>query len=137
MVDNAVGKYERVFAQNCEDVLRALNIGYILRKAAAISNPQMEVIEEHAMWTIRTSTILKTIELKFKLNEPFEEVTPDGREVSSLVTVDGNKFICVQTAKKEGQRSTKSIREFTEDECTVTLEVIGTDIVSVQKFRKI
>ena len=57
MVDNAVGKYERVFAQNFEDVLRALNIGYILRKAAAISNPQMEVIKEHAMWTIKTSTI--------------------------------------------------------------------------------
>ena len=137
MVDIAKGKYDRVYEENCDEVLKALNINFFLRKAATISTPQMEVTEEEGAWTIKTSTLLKTIELKFKVGETFDETTPDGRNVSSLVTVDGNKFICVQTAKKKGQVSTKSVREFTEDGCVVTLEVIGTEVMSLQKFTRI
>ena len=137
MVDIAKGKYDRVSAENCDEVLKALNINFLLRKAATISTPQMEVTEEDGVWTIKTSTILKTLELKFKVGVPFEETTPDGRHVSSLVTAEGNKFICVQTAKKSGEMSTKSVREFSEDECVVTFQIIGTEVVSVQKFKRI
>ena len=77
------------------------------------------------------------MELKFKIGEAFEETTPDGRLVDSTVTVDGNKFICVQTAKTEGQKSTKSIREFSDEGCTLTMEVTGTDVVCVQKFKRV
>ena len=38
------------------------------------------------MWTITTSTLMKSIELKFRLGEEFEETTPDGRKVTSIVT---------------------------------------------------
>jgi hypothetical protein len=40
------------------------------------------------------------MELKFKIGENFDENTPDGREVSAIVTQEGDKFISVQTAKK-------------------------------------
>ena len=38
------------------------------------------------MWTITTSTLMKSMELKFRLGEEFEETTPDGRKVTSIVT---------------------------------------------------
>ena len=81
--------------------------------------------------------MMKSMELKFKVGEKFDETTPDGREVDSLVTVEGNSFICVQTAKKEGQKSTKSIREFSDEGCTMTMEVTGTDVKCVQKFKRV
>ena len=82
---------------------------------------------------IKTSTTLKTMELKFKvsmiqikneisikarllvtnssyfeqLGEPFDETTPDGREVTAVCTLEDGKIISVQKAKKEGQKSTK------------------------------
>merc|ERR1711862_564443 len=95
-----------------------------------------EVTEKGGEWRIKTSTILKSMELKFKVGEKFDETTPDGRMVDSIVTVEGNKLICVQTAKKEGQKSTRSIREFNEDGCTLTIEVTGTDVVSTQVFKR-
>ena len=137
MVDIAKGTYQRVSEENSDDFLKALNINFILRKAATISTPQMEVTENDGIWTIKTSTILRAIELSFRVGEPFDNITPDGRKVSSLVTVDRNKIICVQTAKDINEKSTKSVREFTEDECIVTTEIIGTDVVSLQKFKKI
>ena len=96
-----------------------------------------KVTEEGGQWTIKTSTTLKSMELKFKVGENFEETTADGRNVNSIVTIDGNKLICVQTAKKEGEKSTKSTREFTEEGCKYIIEVTGTDVVSTQVFKRI
>lgn len=88
-------------------------------------------------WSFKTSTALKTMELKFKLGEEFDETTPDGREVRALVTKDGDKFISVQTAKKEGEKSTKTVREFKGDEVVQTIEIVGGDLVCTQVFKRV
>ena len=38
-----VGKYQRVSADNYEEFLKALDVGFMLRKAATVSTPLMEV----------------------------------------------------------------------------------------------
>merc|ERR1711983_361947 len=133
----AKGKFERTSADNYDELLKALDVNFLLRKAATASTPVMEVTEEGGEWTIKTSTVLKSMELKFKVGEKFEETTPDDRNVDSIVTAEGNKFICVQTAKKDGEKSTKSTREFTDEGCTYTIEVTGTDVVSTQVFKRV
>ena len=79
------------------------------------------------------------MELKFKLGEEFEETTADGRDVSAVVTFDEGKIITVQKAKKEGQKSTKSIREMNgSDKLIYTMTIDGVDDVKcVQKFKRV
>jgi hypothetical protein len=60
-----------------------------------------------------------------------------GREVKAVVTQEGNKFVSIQTAKKPEQKSTKVVREFKETEVIQTMEVIGTDVVCVQTFKRL
>merc|ERR1719362_1956186 len=72
------------------------------------------------------------MELKFKLGEEFDEKSPDGRDVKAIVTQEGDKFISVQTAKKEGEKSTEIIREFKGDEMIATSKCIGSDLVCTQ-----
>ncbi|XP_023321512.1 fatty acid-binding protein [Eurytemora carolleeae] len=137
-MDAFKGKYERVSAENYEEFLKELDVNFLLRKAATVSTPVMEVSEEGGVWTIKTSTTLKSMELKFKVGEEFEETTADGREVTAKVIVDGNKFVSEQKAKKDGQKSTKTIREFNGDEVVQTMTVDGNDsLVCVQKFKRI
>merc|ERR1712018_695530 len=88
------GKYQRVSAEKYEEFLKALDVNFLLRKAATVSTPVMEVSEEAGVWTIKTSKTLKSMELKFKVGEEFDETTADGREVTALVTHEGDKFIC-------------------------------------------
>ena len=87
-----------------------------------------EITEEGGVWTIKTSTTLKTMQLQFKvmiwqhskntnflieqLGEPFDETTPDGREVTAVCTLEGGKIISVQKAKKDGDKSTKVYHNF-------------------------
>ena len=53
----------------------------LLRKAATVSTPVMEITEADGTWNIKTSTMLKTMELKFK-------VCVYGREGVSLCRVN-------------------------------------------------
>merc|ERR1712013_527415 len=57
------GKYERTSADKYEELLKELDVNFLLRKAATVSTPVMEVTEEGGVWTIKTSTTLKTMEL--------------------------------------------------------------------------
>jgi len=106
-MDAFKGKFERTSADKYEEMLKELDVNFLLRKAATVSTPVCEIYEEDGGWMIKTSTTLKTMELKFKLGEPFDETTPDGREVTAVCTLEDGKIISVQKAKKEGQKSTK------------------------------
>merc|ERR1712096_139164 len=137
-MDSFKGKWERTSADQYEEFLKALDVNFLLRKAATVSTPVMTVSEEGGVWSILTSTTLKSMELKFKIGEEFDESTPDGRDVTAIVTLEGNSFVSVQKAKKDGQKSTKVIREFNGDECVTTSTVDGVaDLVCVQKFKRI
>lgn len=69
----------------------------------------------------------------------FSETTPDGREVTSLVTFNKGQLVTVQTAKKPGQKSTRSVREMNgEDELVYTMTIEGNnDLVCKQTFKRI
>ena len=63
-----IGKFTRTSAENYEEFLKELDVSYLLRKAATVSTPTMEVSESNGVWTIKTSTTLKSMELKFKVS---------------------------------------------------------------------
>merc|ERR1712142_295222 len=111
-----VGTYNQTNNENYEEVLKALDVSFLLRKAATASTPVMTVTFENDTYTFKTATMMKSMELKFKLDEEFEETTADGREVKAIV-------------KKEGQKSTKVTRTFFDDRVEVKMEVLGTDVV--------
>ena len=66
-MDAFKGKYERTSADKYDELLKELEVNFLLRKAATVSTPVMEVSEDGGEWTIKTSTTLKTMELKFKV----------------------------------------------------------------------
>merc|ERR1712111_238223 len=137
-MDAFKGSYTRTSADNYEEMLKILDVNFLLRKAATVSTPVMEITEDGGVWTITTSTTSKTMELKFKLGEEFDETTPDGRDVTAVVNLEGGKIVTVQKAKKEGQKSTKSVREMNgADELIYTMTIDGHDMVCVQKFKRV
>lgn len=66
-----------------------------------------------------TSSTFKTSEISFELGKEFDEETLDGRNVKSVVTLEGNKLI----HKQGGDPSSEIIREFTDTEMIATMKV--------------
>lgn len=131
-----VGKYQRTRSENFDEFLKELDVNYIIRKAAYASTPEFEVFLDGNDIKFKTSTMLKSIELKFKPGDEFVEKTFDGRKVRGIVTKEGNKFISIQNNVKEGGISTKIVREFKDDEMIQSSCVIGSDTVCIQVFKR-
>merc|ERR1711897_5247 len=72
------GTYTQVSSEKYEEFLKALGVGFILRKAALASTPVMTISEDGGNWTMVTKTTVKSIELKFRLGEEFEEIQRTG-----------------------------------------------------------
>lgn len=49
-----------------------------MRKAGALAKPVVEILQDGEFFIIRTTTTFKTSEIKFKLDEEFEETRMDG-----------------------------------------------------------
>ena len=118
------GKYTLETSENFDEFMKALGVGLVMRKLGATSKPTVELIKNNDEWTLKTSTAMKTTEVKFKMGEEFDETTYDGRECKTkFTTEDGNKLVQVQNATKG--KSAKYVREFTDAEMIMTCECDG------------
>merc|ERR1712227_570326 len=129
------GTYTRVSEEGYEDFLKVLNVGFMLRKAALASTPVMTITEAGGNWTMVTKTTMKSIELKFRLGEEFDETTTDGRTVETTVVKEGdNKLITTQKAVKAGEKDVVAVREFNADGLIMTTTVGS--VSSKQVFKR-
>merc|ERR1712083_189214 len=128
------GKFVRTQNDNYEAVMEKLGVSWLLRKAAGASTPVMEISEAGGNWVIKTSTTMKTMELKFRLGEEFTENTADGRTTKTTVTQEGNTMVVQQKAIKSGEKSVRSVREFDNDGVKVTITV--EDVVATQYYKR-
>ena len=133
------GKFLLVSAEQYDQFLKAIGVGFLLRKAIPCFTPEITITEvEGGLWKVKTSTIFKTFEIEFKLNEEFDETTPDGREVKSVVTVEDGIQVWVETGKKEGVASTKTVGKMEEEDLLVFNYTVDgfPELVCTQKFKR-
>lgn len=87
-------------------------VGLVVRKMGNAASPVIELTQNGDEYTLTSQSTFKNTSITFKLGVEFEEETPDGRKVESVITQDGNKLIHIQ----KGEKETTIIREFSEDE---------------------
>ena len=61
------GSYTQTSAQKYDEFLSKLGVNFMLRKAATISTPKMDITENDGKWKMVTSTTLKSYSLEFEL----------------------------------------------------------------------
>jgi fatty acid-binding protein 3 len=104
------GKFELESSENFDDFLKALGVGFMLRNAAKLSTPTVEITNDGDSFTMKTVTTFKTTEIKFSLGQEFDETRMDGVTVKTTITKEGdNKLIQSQGG---------------EPPCTITRELI-------------
>lgn len=130
------GKYTRTEEEKYEDFLAKLGLNYLMRKAATVSTPTMEITDlSGGKWKMVTSTKLKSVDLTFEFGKEFEEKTADGRTCKTTVTKDGeNVWITNQIAQGKGEKNVKVIREFTDK--GIAVQMICEDVTSKQFYTR-
>ncbi|RZC34089.1 hypothetical protein BDFB_002694 [Asbolus verrucosus] len=72
------GTYTHEKNENIDAYFQALGVPYIARKMMALTSPKLTIQNENDEWIITSSTIIRTIAVKFKLGEEYEEDMPKG-----------------------------------------------------------
>lgn len=108
-------------------------VGFLLRKVGGNTTPTVSLKKntDNDTYTLLTESTFKNTEITFKLGEPFDETTLDGREVKSVVTMDGNTLV----HKQGGDKPSTITRVFTDKDMVATMTV--GDVVCTRHYKSV
>jgi len=121
-------KYKNTETEGFDDFMKALGVGFVLRKIGNSVSPTVELKKDGDKYTLVTSSTFKNTEIAFELGKEFDEETMDGRTVKSVCTLEGNKLI----HKQGGEPPCEIVREFDEKQMVATMKV--KDVVCTRKY---
>lgn len=79
-------------------------------------SPVVHLTVDGDQYTLTSESTFKTSTISFKLNEPFDQDTPDGRKVKATIVLEGDNTL-VETQEPVGSgKATKIVREFSPSE---------------------
>ncbi|KAM4700369.1 fatty acid-binding protein, brain-like [Discoglossus pictus] len=131
MVDAFVGTWKLVESKNFDEYMKTIGVGFATRQIGNVTKPTTIISQDGDFVVIQTQSTFKNTEVRFKLNEEFDETTADDRKCKSLVTIEDGKMKHVQ--KWEG-KETLLVREVDENKLVLTL-TLG-DVVSTRHYEK-
>ncbi|XP_020851450.1 fatty acid-binding protein 5 [Phascolarctos cinereus] len=99
-----LGRWRLVESKGFDEYMKELGVGMALRKMAGMAKPDVYISENGGVVTIKTESTIKTTQISFKLDEKFDETTPDGRKTQTLCTLDNDTLIQLQ--EWDGKEST-------------------------------
>merc|ERR1712037_310335 len=126
------GKYKLTHSENFEEFMKALGVGLVTRKLGNKSSPVVTVTEEAGEFTMKQESLVKTSEIKFKIGQEFDEVTADGRQVKSKMTLKSPNVMIHEMLGTNGGKDSVCIREFLGDKMVATCKV--DDIETVRSY---
>ncbi len=76
------GKWQLKESENFDEFMSALGVSYLVRKLGNASKPLVTITETApSEYSIKQESLVKSSEIKFKIDQPFDETTADGRVV--------------------------------------------------------
>nr|ABX75508.1 fatty acid binding protein [Lycosa singoriensis] len=124
------GKFKLVSSENFDAFMKAMGVNMVMRKAGALSKPVVEIKQDGDYFILKTTTTFKTSEIKFKLDEEFEETRMDGSVCKTTITLEDGKLV----QKQSGDKEVTIIREMDGEQMKTICKV--DDIESVRVYNK-
>lgn len=85
-----IGTWKLEKSESFDQIMERLRVDPELRKLGNTLKPDMIISDlGDGKYKVRLETSFKNFETIFKLDEKFNDVTPDSREITSLFTLEG------------------------------------------------
>merc|ERR1711981_1308114 len=117
-----LGDFQLETSEGFDNYMYEIGVNWFTRKIACTLYPTARnSITPDGKVKINTWSTFKSSEISFELNQPFQESTADGREVTTTAVVYGNKLIKDQKNTEDSSLDSIETREFTTDGQFMTL----------------
>ncbi|XP_034030825.1 fatty acid binding protein 4b [Thalassophryne amazonica] len=132
MVDQFVGTWKLSASDNFDDYMKAIGVGFATRQMGNMAKPNLVISEDDAGFvSMKSHSTFKTTEIKFKLNEEFDETTADDRKTKTTFILENGKL--VQKQMWDG-KTTILEREIRDGKLIATCTM--DDVVAVRTYEK-
>ncbi|KAK3927115.1 Fatty acid-binding protein, muscle [Frankliniella fusca] len=126
-------KYKLASSDKFDDYMKALGVSFVTRQVGNNVSPVVHLTVDGDKYTLTSTSTFKTSTISFKLGEPFEQETPDGRKVKATIVLEGDNTL-VET--QEGAKTTKIVREFSANEIKMVLTVDNIVCTRIYKLQE-
>ncbi|TTF41806.1 Fatty acid-binding protein, adipocyte [Bagarius yarrelli] len=131
-MEQFIGTWKLTSSENFDEYMKAVGINIASRQIANMAKPDVLFsVDDQGLISLKTKTTFKTVEIKFRLDEEFDEITADDRKAKTFIKLVDGKL--VQTQTWEG-KSTMIEREVKGRELIV--KCIMNDVVSIRTYKK-
>lgn len=133
-MDKFLGRWEVTGTENMEEMLKSFDMEEDKRKIYSNMKFLMEYRREGDEWEYTVDMphgVTKTF--KFRIGEPYDSTTLDGRPILSCIKIDNGKFVEVHKDKENPQLNADMVREIVNGELVVTATVNGISSITRHK----
>ncbi|MCI4374617.1 hypothetical protein PGIGA_G00008210 [Pangasianodon gigas] len=104
-MDQFLGTWKLTASESFDEYMKAIGVGFPSRQIANLAKPTLLFsIGDQGLISMKTTTTFKTVEIKFRLDEEFDEITADDRKTKTVMGLVDGKLI--QTQTWEGKSTT-------------------------------
>ncbi|XP_035528241.1 fatty acid binding protein 4b [Morone saxatilis] len=132
MVEQFVGNWTLTSSENFDEYMKAIGVGFATRQMGNMAKPNLVIsVDDAGVVSMKSESTFKTTEIKFKLNEEFDEATADGRNTKTTFTLENGKLVQLQSW--DGKKTTLE-REIQDGK--LTAKCIMDDVVAMRTYEK-
>ncbi|TDH11885.1 hypothetical protein EPR50_G00065360 [Perca flavescens] len=132
MVEQFIGTWTLTASENFDEYMKAIGVSFATRQIGNMAKPNLVIsVDDTGLVSLMSETTFKTTEIKFKLNEEFDETTADCRKTKTIITFENGKLVQQQTW--DGKKTTLE-REIQDGK--LTAKCIMEDVVAVRTYEK-
>ncbi|KAG7476152.1 fatty acid-binding protein, adipocyte-like [Solea senegalensis] len=92
MVEQFVGTWTLSASENFDDYMKAIGVSFTTRQMGNMAKPNLVIsVDSAGVVSMKSESTFKTTEIKFKINEEFDETTADGRQTKTTITFENGK----------------------------------------------
>ncbi|XP_062387486.1 fatty acid-binding protein, adipocyte-like [Sardina pilchardus] len=98
MVEQFMGTWKLTASDNFDEYMKAIGVGFATRQMGNLVKPNLLFsVDDQGVISMKAQSTFKTTEVKFKLDEEFDETTADDRKTKTMITLDNGKLVQKQT----------------------------------------
>jgi len=117
-MDIFLGKWKMESSENFDEYMKTVGVNYVTRKIAATLKTNYVISDEKdGTYNLRLESTFKNVDMKFKLNEEFDETTSDGRKCKTTMILEGKTL----TQDQKGDVPSIITREITDNDSLVCI----------------
>ncbi|XP_076123155.1 fatty acid-binding protein, adipocyte-like [Alosa pseudoharengus] len=131
-MEQFVGTWALKSSENFDEYMKAVGMSFATRQMGNMTKPSLVIsVGDQGVVSVKGVSTFKTTEIKFKLNEEFDETTVDDRKTRTLITLENGKLL--QKQMWDGKETT--IERDLQDGKLVA-KCIMNDVVAVRIYER-